>query len=356
MSLDHHPGFDCGGALWFQNLTELPHGILGSIFPVVIAGLHYINVQISFRRSSLKEATGPLDITVKYFKHYLDYFTLAILLTCYCVPQGALVYWVTNSSLTTIQLNVLMSKFFDIMHCMITLQSLTLKHPAVRAKLELPDKKSPTSDADSGVSSPAVTPLSEPKNLHHVSLKDLSPIELLNLSVQLLSKRQIERAIPIIQLALTKDPESTRGLILMGQTLMQKGMLTEAIEYLERAISKILITGHPTEVVEIDDLILASQWAGSLHIRQGNFKEGLIHLERIGKLKEPDHSVSKARYFDGLLLLSSALYNVGRREEAANYLRLAVAYNPAFNEYLEQCENEDNSLLGDLTKNRRQDH
>ncbi|PON36601.1 Membrane insertase [Trema orientale] len=333
MSLDYHPGFDCGGALWFQNLTELPHGVLGSIFPVVIAGLHYINVQISFQRSSLKEATGPLDITVRYFKHYLDYFTLAILLTCYCVPQGALVYWVTNSSLTTIQ-------------------SLTLKHPAVRAKLELPDKKSPTSDADSGVSSPAVTPLSEPKKLHQVSLKDLSPIELLNLSVQLLSKRQIERAIPIIQLALTKDPESTRGLILMGQTLMQKGILTEAIEYLERAISKILIAGHPTEVVEIDDLILASQWAGSLHIRQGNFKEGLIHLERIGKLKEPDHSVSKARYFDGLLLLSSALYNVGRREEAANYLRLAVAYNPAFNEYLEQCENEDNSLLGDLTKNR----
>lgn len=35
-----------GGALWFQNLTEYPHGVLGSIFPLLIAGLHYTNVQV----------------------------------------------------------------------------------------------------------------------------------------------------------------------------------------------------------------------------------------------------------------------------------------------------------------------
>ena len=44
-----------------------------------------------------------------------------------------------------------------------------------------------------------------------------------------------------------------------------------------------------------------------------------------------------------------------RKAEAANYLRLAAAYNPAFNEYLEQCENNDYSSLSDLTKNRQQD-
>lgn len=35
-----------GGALWFQNLTEYPHGVLGPIFPLLIAGLHYVNVQV----------------------------------------------------------------------------------------------------------------------------------------------------------------------------------------------------------------------------------------------------------------------------------------------------------------------
>lgn len=35
-----------GGALWFQNLTEYPHGVLGPIFPFLISSLHFINVQV----------------------------------------------------------------------------------------------------------------------------------------------------------------------------------------------------------------------------------------------------------------------------------------------------------------------
>ncbi|XP_062084220.1 ALBINO3-like protein 2, chloroplastic [Humulus lupulus] len=332
MSLNHHPGFDCGGAFWFHNLTEFSHGVLGSIFPFVIAGLHYANVQNSFKRSSVKETTGLLDVAVKYYKLGLDFMTLPILCICYCVPQGSQVYWASNLSLTFTQ-------------------HFLLKHPAVRAKLGLPVEKYLNS-ADSSVTTPAITTTSEPKKPHQISLEALSPLELLNLSTQLLSKQHIERAIPIIQLALSKDPESTRGLILMGQTLMQKGLLPEAIEYMERAVSKLLLAGHLTGVADISDLIRASNWAGSLHIRQGNIKEGLIHLERIGRLKEPEDPVCKAHYFDGLLMLSSALYNEGRKKEAADFLRLAAAYNPAFNEFLEQCENDDSSP-SDLT-NRQQ--
>ncbi|KAJ8425445.1 hypothetical protein Cgig2_022797 [Carnegiea gigantea] len=97
MSLDHHPGFDAGGIFWFQNLTELPNGVLGPIFPVLIAGLHFCNVQllgilsdmfsrtflqglnycnmysessfllcqISFRSSSVGKAKGWLDLLAK---------------------------------------------------------------------------------------------------------------------------------------------------------------------------------------------------------------------------------------------------------------------------------------------------
>jgi hypothetical protein len=37
-----------GGILWFQNLTEFPHGALGPVFPILVAGLHYLNVQVLY--------------------------------------------------------------------------------------------------------------------------------------------------------------------------------------------------------------------------------------------------------------------------------------------------------------------
>ncbi|KAH7543432.1 ALBINO3-like protein 2, chloroplastic [Ziziphus jujuba] len=338
MSLDHHPGFEFGGALWFQNLTEYPHGVLGPIFPLLIAGLHYANVQNSFRKSSVGKGNDLFDLLLKYYKFYLDCLTLPIFFIGYCVPQGSLVYWVTNSSLTLIQ-------------------QLTLKHPAVRAKLGLPDKVDRREASDSEkMSTSVLTPTSTPKKLKQVSVQDLSPKELLALSVQLLSKGHSERAIPLLRLALDKDPDYVRALTVMGQTLLQKGLQAEASEYLERAISKLLHAAHPTELEDIDLLILASQWAGVAYTRQGKIAEGLVHLERIAKIQEPEEPLSKAHYFDGLLLLSSVLYNEGRRAEAAKYLRLAAAYNPAFNEYLEQCENDDGTLVSDLVSSRRGDY
>uniref|UniRef100_A0A0A0LJT6 Uncharacterized protein n=1 Tax=Cucumis sativus TaxID=3659 RepID=A0A0A0LJT6_CUCSA len=103
MSLDHYPGFDYGGALWFQNLTEYPHGVFGPIFPFLIASLHFINVQLSFRKSSLEKETGIIGILAKYYKLYLNLLTVPLFFIGYCIPQGSLVYWVTNSSFTAIQ-------------------------------------------------------------------------------------------------------------------------------------------------------------------------------------------------------------------------------------------------------------
>lgn len=37
-----------GGILWFNNLTEFPHGALGPVFPILVAGLHYLNVQVLY--------------------------------------------------------------------------------------------------------------------------------------------------------------------------------------------------------------------------------------------------------------------------------------------------------------------
>lgn len=52
------------------------------------------------------------------------------------------------------------------------------------------------------------------------------------------------------------------------------------------------------------------------------------------------------------LLLFSFLANVDRKAEALKYLRMAAAYNPDYNEYIEQYEkeDEDNSPVSNTAK------
>ncbi|KAM7524401.1 hypothetical protein LguiA_014303 [Lonicera macranthoides] len=337
MSLDHHPGFDCGGILWFQNLTELPHGVLGPIIPLLIGGLHFVNVQVSFRRSSVGEVTDLFGLLAKYYKYYLDFMTLPLIFTAFCIPQGSLVYWLTNSSLTLVQ-------------------NLSLNNPLIRNKLGLPDKQGPVKAAKSqeiSVPEPLFEPSTEQKK---VNVQNLCPQELVALSVLALSRGQKDRAIPLLRLALEKDPKYVRALTIMGQTLLQNGVPTEAIEYLERAISTLFLVGQPTEVEDVDLLILASQWAGVAYLRQGKTAEGMVHLERIASLKEPEDSKSKAHYYDGLVLFASSLYNQGHKAEAAKYLQMAAAYSPEYKSYLEDCENGDDNFVSDLAESRRRDY
>uniref|UniRef100_A0A7N0RAX5 Uncharacterized protein n=1 Tax=Kalanchoe fedtschenkoi TaxID=63787 RepID=A0A7N0RAX5_KALFE len=326
-----------GGTLWFENLTDYSHGALGFIFPTVIAGLHFANVQISFEKASARKITGLLDLLASYYKTYLKFLTLPIFVAGFCIPQGSLVYWFTNSSFTVIQ-------------------QLSLKHPAVRLAMGAPDKKTGamTLSSESLQLDVPETHLSESQNEQQrtVSAHDLSNEDLLKLSVKYLAEHKRERAIPLLRLALQKDPEYVRASITMGQALLQEGLLADAADYLESAVSKLLVNGHPSEAEKIDLLILASQWAGIALVKQNKKAEGIIHLERIASIDEPDDLKSKAHYFDGLVLLSSAFFDDGRREEAAMHLRKAVAYNPAYQELLDQCEKDDD-FVSDLADSRR---
>ncbi|KAK6243838.1 hypothetical protein QUC31_010247 [Theobroma cacao] len=237
------------------------------------------------------------------------------------------------------------------------MQQLTLKHPAVRAKLGLPDKDALATVENSEESSTAGTPSVEPPSKQRrIAVQNLSPKELLALSIKHLSREEKDLAISLLKLALDKDPEHVKAMVVMGQTLMQKGLLVEASEYLEHAISKLSLSGHLTEVEDVDHLILSSQWAGVVYMKQGKKAEGLAHLERIANLKEPEDPKSKAHYFDGLLLLSSALLDSGRKAEALKFLRLVVAYNPNYNYLLEEVENEEDNFASDLVNSRRRDY
>ncbi|KAJ0793646.1 putative membrane insertase YidC/ALB3/OXA1/COX18, tetratricopeptide-like helical domain superfamily [Helianthus annuus] len=157
------------------------------------------------------------------------------------------------------------------------------------------------------------------------------------------------------RLALEKDPEYVRALIVMGQILMKEEKLVEATEYLERAIAKLLLVENPTEVEEIDHLILASLWSGVALAKQGKVEDGIVHLERIANMKEPEDAKTKTHYCDGLFMLSSSLASVGRNGEAAKYLRILTAYDPAYSQYLKDVESEDN-FANDLENTRRKDY
>ncbi|XAR65826.1 hypothetical protein NMG60_11011785 [Bertholletia excelsa] len=338
MSLDHHPGFDIGGTLWFQNLTESPNGLLGPIFPFLIASLHFVNVQISFRGLSSGKLTGLFSLLVEYYKKYLEVLALPIFFAGFFVPQGSLVYWLTNSSLTLIQ-------------------QLSLNHPSVRQKLGLPDNRAVVNTANcEEIKTHDKTQQELPREQRLIPVMQLSPPELVGLSIKHLSDGDEDRAIPLLRLALDKDPEYVRALTVMGHALLQDGQLAEATEHFERAISKILLIDHPREVDEADPLIVASLWAGVACICQGKTKEGIIHLERIANLKEPEDLKSKSHYYDALILLAKALLNKGRKTEATEYLHKAVAYDSAYKVHLEECEKDEDDFVNDLVVSRRRDY
>lgn len=309
MCLDCHPGLDTGGALWFQNLTDFPQGLLGPTFPILIAGLHYVNVQISFRNFEAAQLPGILGLLAKYYKLYLDILSFPLLAIGFFIPQGNLVYWATNSSLTLIQ-------------------QLSLKNPHIRNMLGL----APEKILKKRISIENVTLENNDTLQHEIPAQTLSPEKLLDISLEYLVTGHQDKALPLLRVATEKDPELVRALVAMGQILCSKESFEEAAEYFERAISKI----HLEE--ENSLLVLACFGAGVSHIWQGKKPEGIQHLKRIAELKVPDNPMDKACYYKGLVMLGSILFGDGEKSEAAKYLRIAAAYDPGVNAYLKECE------------------
>ncbi|GFP79233.1 albino3-like protein 3 mitochondrial [Phtheirospermum japonicum] len=271
MSLDHHPGFDTGGMLWFQNLTEYPHGVLGPVFPFLIAGLHFTNVEI--------------------YKIYLQVLTLPILIATFNVPQ-----------------------------------LLCLRHPGFLEYLGLPKRNAPPlivapSKKERDSSGADIVILTKDGEIPAPSL---SSAELVSYSIKILTDGRKDIAIRLLRLVLEKDPGHVRASLILGQTFLQNKEFAEAAECLESAISK------------------------------GKMEEGLVHLERIAQLDEPEDSKSKAHYYDGLLILSSALLTVDRKADALMYLQKAIAYNPSYSVHLEHFESDPNNIASDLASSRRE--
>lgn len=309
MCLDHHPGFDSGGTLWFQNLSDFPHGALSFTFPTLIAGLHYINVQISFRTIKLANLKGILGLLAKFYKFYLDILSLPLFIIGFFIPQGSLVYWATNSSLTLVQ-------------------QLCLRNPTVRNILGLPDLVDPLKNR---------VAVGDDKHTAAVSSEILIPIEavpaekLLEIALQDMAAGDQEKALILLRKAIEMDHELVRALVAIGQILCSKKLFAEAAENFELAIPKI-------EEEEIGLLVISLFGAGVSRIWQGRNSEGIEHLKKIAELREPDSPMDKACYYKGLVMLGSTLFQMGEKSEAAKYLRIAATYDPAVNSYVKECE------------------
>ncbi|XP_031505630.1 ALBINO3-like protein 2, chloroplastic isoform X1 [Nymphaea colorata] len=296
MSLDSHQGFDSGGALWFQNLTEYPHGVLGPVFPLLIAGLHFVNVQISFIKFKDQELPGVLGLLQKYYRLWLNFLTIPILFTAFWVPQGSLVYWLTNSSLTAVQ-------------------QLALKHPRAHQALRLHKRSGPVMAVK-------------------IPSEKLVPDELLVMALQHRVAGNQDEALTLLKLATQKDPNMIKALIAMGEILLSKQLPTEASEYFNYAINKM--NNEEDEGI----LISAHLGAGVSLFLQGRKMEGLLHLKRIPDFKEPEDPWGKACYFKGLVTLASALSQAGEKDEAIMYLQMAAVYDPSVTKYIHEIQKE----------------
>lgn len=205
----------------------------------------------------------------------------------------------------------------------------------------------------------AVVEIDMSRELCEILAQNPSPSEMVGLSTKFLEDGQKDVALPLLRLALNKDPEQITALAVLGQALLHYGYLTEATEYLERAISKLLQNGHPTGVEDVNLLILSSVWAGVAYARQGKFDEGIIHLHRITKMKEPQDSNTKANYYEALVAFSSVLYEEGSKYEAINCLRKVVAYDESYRRFLEDWEkdvSEEGEFVRNLVNSRRADY
>lgn len=85
----------------------------------------------------------------------------------------------------------------------------------------------------------------------------------------------------IYRLALEKDPDYLRALLVMGQTLLQNGQLAEATGYFERAISKVLHCFFCYAPFYFQGLFILGEMLGSYLQSEMIIKRLECHIEAI---------------------------------------------------------------------------
>ncbi|XP_048502934.1 ALBINO3-like protein 3, mitochondrial [Beta vulgaris subsp. vulgaris] len=189
-----------------------------------------------------------------------------------------------------------------------TLTKLCLQHPVIGQKLGLSKQAlNVSADHERNESESRSAPPDAPRKRGPVSAHNLSPLELVELSIDYLAAGRINRALPLLRKG------KNRG-----------------------CFGNILFYYFSDRLREI--------------------AESFAHLERLRDIKVPEESTAKARYYEGLMVFACFLVNEGRKDEAAQYLRMASVFDPQYNVHLENLEKDADNFVGDLTSSRRADY
>ncbi|GJN00801.1 hypothetical protein PR202_ga18014 [Eleusine coracana subsp. coracana] len=256
-------------------------------FPILVAGLHYLNIQ--------------------YYKIYLDILSVPLFLIAYVVPQGSLVYWTTNGLFSVAQQ---LSFRNDVVRKMLGLPTRAdLGYRAQKSSLEGPkmmqsplghaDMQKKLTSSENGTADENTAPnfIFESNSIMEGNISESSsPEEVLEQALQYFATGRRDQAVPLIRTAIEKNPDLAAALIRMGQILFSNRLFPEAGECFEHVLPKIQ---------EHDPLlVLAYFGAGLSHERQGDNEMAIKHLQRLAELKEPEESpINKTCYFSGIVLL-----------------------------------------------------
>ncbi|XP_057866448.2 ALBINO3-like protein 3, mitochondrial isoform X1 [Cryptomeria japonica] len=275
MCVNLHPGFDSGGAMWFVDLTEHIHGPLGVLFPISMAADFLLNAQLSLAVLKVVNISGSFRVIRKSYKSYLQGLTVLGFILGFFMPKGVLIFMLSNLTFSTMQILLL-------------------------------------------------------KYLYHFLMSRLNPsADLLKAAAQHEAEGHLESALQVLREAIEKDPESSEPYIAMGAVQFKKKLCDEAVNQYELAISK---------ATNDDVLVAVHLYAGFVLLSQEKRVEAIAHLRKITAFEEPVDLKSKSLYYQGLFLLASTLFNDGKKDEAAQYLRIAAKYDPSMNIYLQECE------------------
>ncbi|GAQ86864.1 hypothetical protein KFL_003170020 [Klebsormidium nitens] len=289
MTAEGHPGFDTGGMLWFTDLT-LPAGLglEAAIFPVAIVSLYLSNVQLAFG------GIGPRSRFLKVYKFALQALAVPAFVGSFYLPQGLLLYWVTNN-------------------CCSLGQNLAVRSTAVRAALGLP----PLPDRKPSGTEPEAVPVTD----EMIAKMDVN--ELVQIAATCQAQRRPEEAIKFLKKALARSPEEASIFYALGKTHVGLRKWEEAAEY----------HGQAAGYAQDDELRGKALYGlGIAAFNQGKVPEAVAALREAAALRPDD--------LEGQLSLASVLSRNGDKAAALEVVRKAARLEPKLQKYIEELEEE----------------
>lgn len=301
MAMSGHPGFDCGGVLWFTDLTVPVQGALGALFPLTVAVTYFTNLQLSFK--GMEQQKGVMGTVMKFYKWWLEAATIPAFIFGFYLPQGVFMYWITNN-------------------CCSLAQTVALRQPQIREVLGLPSlgelAKLRTPSAPPPPSPPQ-GPQEESYELKLDAVQNMSPDDLLVLAANCVSIQKEDEALQVLHFTVDKFPNMPEAFLALGRIYSKRQAWSKASEYHGHALRK-------TDKKEL--VIAASLGAGVAMYNLGQRTEAIKIMSVMTTFDPPPDSLSQHRYFKALVTLGSVMSQEGLKVEALELLRKAAKYEP----------------------------